>query len=95
VDNLEFGKREDYWKKSETGFDQTHFAWIWSHQQDKPHYYIVRGPEILTEYDNISWDKEGADHIHAIMRDVNNDFGEDLLRAYYSAEDHRWSSMTP
>jgi hypothetical protein len=89
VDNLEFGKPEHCWKKFETAFDQTHFAWIWSHQQDKPHCYIVHGPEILIEYDNISWDKEGADRIHAIMRDVNNEFGEDLLRAHYSAEDHR------
>lgn len=88
VDNLEFGKREEYWKEFEAGFDQTFFAWIGGYEEDKPHYYLIHGPEILIEYDNISWDKEGADHIHTIMRDVTNDFGEDILRAHYSAEVH-------
>jgi hypothetical protein len=86
VDNLEFGKREDYWDKAERGFDETHFAWIGSYEQDKPHYYVIHGPEIMIEYDNISWDKEGADHIHTIMRDMDNDFGQDILRAHYAAE---------
>jgi hypothetical protein len=88
VDNLEYGKREEYWKKFEKGQDQTHLAWIGSHEPHKPHYYLIHGPEILIEYDNISWDKEGVDHIHTIMRDVSNDFGEDLLRAHYSTDDH-------
>ena len=89
VNNLEFGKREAYWEQVESGLDKTHFAWIGSHEPDKPHYYVIHGPEIMIEYDNISWDKEGADHIHTILRDMNNDFGQDILREHYSADDHR------
>ena len=44
------------------------------------HYYAVRGPGFLVEYDNTQND---ANHIHAVWRDLTNDWGEDLLGDHY------------
>jgi hypothetical protein len=44
------------------------------------HYYAIRGPNLLIEYDNT---QNGANHIHAVWRDATNDWGEDLLAAHY------------
>ena len=38
------------------------------------------GPRFLIEYDNT---QNGANHIHAVWRDLANDWGEDLLAAHY------------
>lgn len=61
------------------------FAWAGSDQPGRGHYYAVRGPTSLMEYDNT---QNGANHIHAVWRDPTNDWGEDLLAAHYRAS-HR------
>jgi hypothetical protein len=67
-----------------TGLDSVTFAWAGPGEPGRGHYYAVRGPRFLVEYDNT---QNGANHIHAVWRDLANDWGEDLLAAHY-ASDH-------
>lgn len=62
-----------------------HFAWAGVLEKGGPHYYRVHGPTFLIEYDNTQND---ANHIHAVWRDFNGDFGLDLLGAHYR-QSHR------
>jgi Protein of unknown function (DUF3500) len=58
------------------GLDEVSFAWAGPEEPGRGHYYAVRGPRLLIEYDNT---QNGANHIHAVWRDLANDWGEDLL----------------
>jgi hypothetical protein len=49
------------------------------------HYYRIHGPTVLIEYDNT---QNNANHIHTVMRDIENDFGLDLLRRHYAECSH-------
>jgi hypothetical protein len=64
----------------EVGLDHLHFAWAGSLAVGGPHYYRIHGPTVLIEYDNIQND---ANHVHSVWRDLENDFGEDILRRHY------------
>jgi hypothetical protein len=68
-----------------TGLGSVTFAWAGSDRPGRGHYYAIRGPRLLIEYDNT---QNGASHIHAVWRDPTNDWGEDLLVAHYR-ESHR------
>jgi hypothetical protein len=70
----------------DTGFGRLHFAWAGAHQPRKPHYYRIHGPTVLVEYDN---SQGSANHIHTVWRDLENDFGGDLLRRHYARQPHR------
>ncbi|HVL80841.1 MAG TPA: DUF3500 domain-containing protein [Actinomycetota bacterium] len=59
------------------------FAWAGPAAPGRRHYYRVWGPGFLAEYDNT---QDDANHIHAVMRDPEGDFGEDLLRAHLREE---------
>ena len=59
---------------------QMHFAWAGGSQPGEPHYYRLQGPRFLVEYDCT---QNGANHIHAVWRDPEGDFGEDLLARHY------------
>jgi hypothetical protein len=67
------------------GFERLHFAWAGAHQRGEPHYYRIHGPTVLVEYDN---SQGGANHIHTVWRDLENDFGGDLLRRHYARQPH-------
>lgn len=69
----------------DAGFGRLHFAWAGSHQRGQPHYYRIHGPTVLIEYDNSQGD---ANHIHTVWRDLENDFGGDLLRKHYAERPH-------
>jgi hypothetical protein len=62
-----------------------HFAWAGVEERGGPHYYRVQSPDFLIEYDNT---QNGANHIHAVWRDFEGDFGLDLLKEHYAAS-HR------
>ena len=64
------------------GLDGLSFAWAGPAEPGHGHYYAVRGPRTLIEYDNT---QDGANHIHSVWRDLRDDFGEDLLAAHYRA----------
>ena len=70
----------------EAGFERLHFAWAGAHQPRSPHYYRIHGPTVLVEYDN---SQSSANHIHTVWRDLENDFGGDLLRRHYARQPHR------
>ena len=58
------------------GLGDVTFAWAGPQEPGRGHYYAVRGPRFLIEYDNT---QNGANHIHAVWRDLENDWAEDLL----------------
>ena len=61
-------------------FAGMHFAWAGGSRPGEPHYYRLQGPRFLVEYDCT---QNGANHIHAVWRDPEGDFGEDLLARHY------------
>lgn len=77
---------ENEWRRIEAaGLDSITFAWQGSEEIQQGHYYAIKGPTFLIEYDNT---QDNATHIHSVWRDLANDWGEDLLAAHYAAE-HR------
>ena len=65
------------------GVKDIKFAWMGVAEKGGPHYYRVQGPSFLLEYDNT---QNNNNHIHAVWRDYNGDFGRDILAAHYKAE---------
>lgn len=74
--------RENLEKIRATSSDKIFFAWGGGTERGEPHYYRVQGPTFLIEYDNT---QNNANHVHAVMRNLENDFGEDLLKQHYDA----------
>ena len=71
----------NYWRELESvGFNDVTFAWSGPSEVGAPHYYAIRHPRFLIEYDNT---QNEANHIHSVLRDYAHDFGEDLLAAHY------------
>jgi hypothetical protein len=60
--------------------DAMHFAWAGGFEHRQPHYYRIQGPHLLIEYDCT---QDNANHIHAVWRDPEDDFGYDLLAQHY------------
>jgi len=58
------------------------FAWAGVAEKGGPHYYRIQGPNFLVEYDNT---QNGANHVHAVWREMDGDWAEDLLKAHYQA----------
>ena len=67
------------------GVEKIAFAWAGELERGKRHYYRVQGPSFLIEYDNTQND---ANHIHAVWRDFEGDFGRDLLREHLKSTAH-------
>ncbi|HRF60156.1 MAG TPA: DUF3500 domain-containing protein [Fimbriimonadaceae bacterium] len=65
--------------------DSVVFAWLGSTRPGAGHYYRIQGSEFLIEYDNT---QNEANHIHAVWRDFDGDFGEDVLGEHYSSHRH-------
>ena len=62
------------------GVEGIFFAWAGGEQRRQGHYYRLHGPSFFVEYDNVQND---ANHIHSVWRDIDCDFGRDLLREHY------------
>jgi hypothetical protein len=62
--------------------DVVHFAWAGGERRREGHYYRLHGPSFLVEYDNT---QDGANHVHAVWRSPDRDFGRDLLRLHVDA----------
>ncbi len=63
-----------------------HFAWAGGLEVGDPHYYRLHGPTFVIEYDNT---QNNANHIHTIVRDLKNDWGEDVLKEHYESAHQR------
>ncbi len=60
--------------------NDVHFAWAGDDRPGMPHYYRLHGCFFLVEYDNT---QNNANHIHTVWRDLEDDFGMDLLRLHH------------
>lgn len=71
-------------KLKESGLNGIHFAWMGDREpriaEGAGYYYRIQGSSILIELDNT---QNNGNHIHTVVRDLTNDFGEDLLRSHY------------
>lgn len=59
------------------------FAWAGPVDEGFGHYYAVRHPQFLLEYDSVQND---ANHIHSVWRDLRLDWGHELLAAHRAAQ---------
>ena len=64
------------------GLNKLLFAWAGDQQIGigHPHYYRIKGPTIIIEYDNT---QNNANHVHTVVRDLKDDFGGDELLEHY------------
>jgi hypothetical protein len=62
------------------GKKHIHFAWAGGESLGQPHYYRIHGPSFLLEYDNT---QNNANHIHTVWRDLDDEWGLDLLKSHY------------
>jgi hypothetical protein len=64
------------------GLSNLLFAWAGDQQSGigHPHYYRIKGPTIIIEYDNT---QNNANHVHTVVRDLKDDFGGDELLEHY------------
>jgi hypothetical protein len=67
------------------GLGRLRFAWAGSMDVGKAHYYRIHGPTLLIEYDNT---QTNANHVHTVWRDLERDFGGDVLKAHYAKHRH-------
>lgn len=81
--------KQQFDKLQKNNLDSLRFAWAGDMTPQlgdgKGWYYRIHGPTILIEYDNSQND---ANHIHTVVRDLTNDFGEDILREHYEKRKH-------
>jgi hypothetical protein len=68
------------------GLEGVEFTWAGPDERGAGHYYAVRGPTFLIEYDNT---QNNANHIHSVWRDLRHDWGDDLLAAHYARQHGR------
>ncbi|KAA0993973.1 DUF3500 domain-containing protein [Dyadobacter sp. UC 10] len=77
-------KNQQWSELEKAGLEKIHFAWMGDREPligpGHGHYYRIHGPTFLIEFDNT---QNGGNHIHSVVRDLTNDFGEDMLRAHY------------
>lgn len=84
VKNYQLGFSKRLMSKIENaGIENLTFAWSGSLQPGAGHYYRIQGPMLLIEYDNT---QNNANHVHTVVRDLTNDFAEDILRQHYEKE---------
>jgi hypothetical protein len=83
LDRVHAGAADAAWARIVAdGLPEATFAWAGPVEPGRGHYYAIRGPRFLIEYDNT---QNGANHIHAVWRDLADDWGEDALAAHYRA----------
>ena len=84
VKNYQLGFSKRLMDKIEkAGIENLSFAWAGSLQPGAGHYYRIQGPMLLIEYDNT---QNNANHVHTAVRDLTNDFAEDILKEHYQKE---------
>jgi hypothetical protein len=77
--------RDQLGRIERAGIGRVRFAWAGSLEIGKAHYYRIHGPTLLIEYDNT---QTNANHVHTVWRDLERDFGGDVLKAHYAKHQH-------
>ncbi|MEM7043049.1 MAG: DUF3500 domain-containing protein [Pseudomonadota bacterium] len=85
LDRLPDGLADQQKVMVEREFAKIRFAWAGGDERYEPHYYRIQGERLFIEYDNTQRD---ANHIHAVWRDLANDFGGDVLARHYAENEH-------
>ena len=67
------------------GIDKILFAWSGAIEKGQQYQYQVQGPTFLIEHNNT---QNNGNHIHAVWRDFNGDFGRDVLAEHMAALPH-------
>jgi hypothetical protein len=77
----------DMKKITDAGIGNIRFGWAGSTQPGEAWYYRIQGPTFLMEAANT---QNNANHIHATWRDLDGDFGHDVLAEHYRvhSQDH-------
>jgi hypothetical protein len=70
---------QDLARIDRAGTDKIHFLWAGGLAPGEPHHYLVQGPTFVIEYDNT---QDGANHVHCVYRDFDNDFGDGMIAHY-------------
>jgi hypothetical protein len=84
VRNYELGFSNKLMEKiKKAGIEKLTFSWAGSLKPGAGYYYRIQGPMLLIELDNT---QNNANHVHSVVRDLTNDFGEDILREHYEKE---------
>ena len=60
------------------GWQNLWFSWRGPVSRQEPFYYRIHGERLLIEYD-----LQNSNHDHAVVRDPQNDYGEDWLAHHY------------
>ncbi len=66
--------------------DSLRFAWMGSVEAGEPHYFRLQGDSFVFEYDNV---QNMGNHVHAVWRDKDSDFGTDVLAEHYRTSHSR------
>ena len=69
------------------GLDSIRFGWAGATERGQPYYWRIQGARFLIE-----WDNSGGNHIHSVWRDLEGDWGRDVLGEHYRrarASSHR------
>lgn len=74
----------DMAKIETAGIDQIRFAWSGGIKPGEAYYYRIQGPTFLMEATNT---QNNANHLHAVWRDFDGDFGRDILGEHFQ-QDH-------
>ena len=72
-------------KIQKAGIDGIRFAWAGETRPGGVFYFRAQGPTFVLEHDVT---QSGADHVHSVYRDLENDFGGDALRRHYAESPH-------
>ncbi len=85
-----FGFADDFMEKiKKAGIDNLVFTWQGAQEAkigNGGHYYRIQNAVLFIEYDNT---QTNANHVHTVVRDLTNDFGEDILKKHYQQEHHK------
>ena len=85
LNNYENNFSEGYLDKiKKAGLENLSFSWAGSLEPGVANYWCVQGPVLLIEYDNT---QNNSNHVHTVVRDPTNDYGEDTLKKHYE-KDH-------
>ena len=78
---------DHYARRMPEAIDTTGARFVFAGEPEagRPHYYRLQGERLLIEYDNT---QDGANHVHTVVRDPANDFGDDLLRRHRATHHH-------
>ena len=62
-----------------------HFLWAGGTEPGDPMYYRLQGASLMVEYENAV---RNANHVHTVWRDLDNDWGRDVLAEHHATHQH-------